>query len=131
MQRTVWQNFFVSRWWLIGGAVTLVFLGISVTRAVYQNYQINQEINRLRSETERLQAKKLETLDMLNYVRSSTFVQDKARSELNLLQPGEKVAVITPGLAAKTQSSRQENEGLVKSKDVGNPTKWWRYFFTH
>ena len=128
MERSFWQKFFVSRWFLIGGGIILVFLAISVTRAVYQNYQINQEIDRLRGETERLQAKKLETLNMLNYVQSPTFVEDKARSELNLLRPGEKVAVIPSGPAIKTQNPRQENDGLVQSKDIGNPTKWWRYF---
>ena len=130
MPRSFWQKFFVSRWFLIGGVVVLVFLIISGTRAVYQNYQIIQEIKQLKAETERLQAKRLETLNLLNYVQSSTFVQDTARTELNLLEPGEKMAIMPGGAPARPASSRQEKPGLVQSEEpTSNPLKWWRYFF--
>jgi cell division protein FtsB len=130
MPRSFWQTFFASRWFLIGGVVILVFLVISGSRAIYQNYQINQEIKQLQMETERLQAKRLETLNLLNYVQSSTFVQDKARTELNLLQPGEKMAVIPNKNQTAPKITGQEELGLVQSPEsVSNPAKWWRYFF--
>lgn len=122
----------MSRWFLIGGVIILVFFVISGARAIYQNYQINQEINQLKIETERLQAKKLETLNLLNYVQSSTFVEDKARAELNLLKPGEKMAIVQSSKNSRVTPSfsGQEKINLVQSTPaLSNPAKWWRYFF--
>ena len=127
-QQSFWKRFFVSRWFLVVGIVLLVLLGLAYSRAFYQNYQIRQEIQRLSAESEKLQAKKFELKDMLNYVQSPGFVERKARTELNLMKAGEKMVVIN-GAGAGTATSRQTAEGMVRSPELSNPRKWWRYFF--
>lgn len=123
-----WKRFFVSRWFLVVGIVLLVLLGFAYSRAFYQNYRIRQEIKRLDEESERLQAKKFELRDMLNYVQSPGFVERKARTELNLMKSGEKMVIIN-GAKTNAVTSRQTEPTVVKSPELTNLEKWWRYFF--
>lgn len=122
-----WKSFFASRWFMLVGVILLLLLSIAYGRAYYQNYQVEQEIKRLENETIRLQAKKLETLDVLKYVQSPAYVEEKARTELNLVKNGEHVAIIS-GSAAPSIIG-QENQKMLESKNLSNPRLWWNYFF--
>jgi len=127
-QLSFWKRFFSSRWFLVVGIILLVLLCLAYSRAFYQNYRIRQEIRRLESETVRLQAKKFELKDTLELVQSPGFVERKARTELNLMKDGEKMAVISGSQAGATDD-RQTSPSMVESRELTNPEKWWYYFF--
>lgn len=122
-----WKRFFASKWYVAAASAVLFLFVFSYGRAVYQDYQIRQEIRRLQAEAERLEAKKLETLQALEYVKSPAYVEEKARTELNLAKPGEKMAVIQTVLGVKEDG--QKNEPMVESVQFSNPAKWWKHFF--
>ncbi|OGH69406.1 MAG: hypothetical protein A2754_02690 [Candidatus Magasanikbacteria bacterium RIFCSPHIGHO2_01_FULL_47_8] len=123
------KTVFASRWFLAMMAVVLLLLGIAYTRAAYQNYQVQAEIKRLQGEAKRLEAKKMETIDALKYVRSNAYVEEKARTELNLVKEGEQMAVIA---GTKINSAAgQEKTKRVESSNISNPLKWWNYFFVN
>lgn len=124
-EANLFKRFFSSRWFIICGILVLGFLLFAMVRAAYQDYQIKEEIKSLQDEAQKLEAKKLEMLDLLSYVKSPDYVEEKARKELNLAKEGEKVAVILNG----GQKSGQEQEKVIKFKDISNPLKWWNYFF--
>ncbi len=109
---------------MVVGGILALFLLFAYGRAYYQNYQIQKEIDRLQAESERLEAKKLKTLDMLQYVQSPDFVENKARTELNLVKPGEHMIIIQGGT---TSAARQNSEPMLESES--NPVRWWHYFF--
>ena len=69
------KSIFSSRLFIIFAVFLLLFLSVAYARAYYQNYQVEQEIGRLRSEAKRLEAKKIETLDLLKYVQSPSYVE--------------------------------------------------------
>ena len=79
---------------LFGLSVLLTF---SYVRAYYQEYRVRSEIDTLHEEVRDLEVKKLQTIEVLKYIQSPAFVEEKARTELNLLKPGEKMAVIPSG----------------------------------
>lgn len=106
----------------------LLLVVFAFGRAFYQNYLIHQEIVRLQNEVERLQGKRLQTLELLEYVKSPAYVEEKARTELNLRKAGEQMALI-PAAAAPTIRYGQTTGGLVESEQLSNPARWWRYFF--
>lgn len=122
------RAFFRSRWFLLTSAVVLLFFGVAFGRAYYQNYQVDQEIKRLQGEVARLQAKKLETLEMLNYVKSPSYVDAQARAGLNLSAPGEHVAIIAGTNLAVAATGQPAPKG-VESGQISNAHKWWNYFF--
>jgi len=122
-----WKQIFYSRWFLLvlfGLSVLLVF---SYVRAYYQEYKVRNEITGLHEELDSLQSKKLKTMEILKYVQSEAFVEEKARTELNLLKPGEKMAVIPSG-SLKNDIGQPETN-LVKWTNVKNPIKWFKFFF--
>lgn len=123
------RRFFTSRLFLIVILVVAVFLAINYARAYYQEYKVKQEIAALREEVKHLEQKKIESLKILQYVTSDAFVEEKARTELNLKKPGEKVVVIN----GNDEQKRQGGEGSEEQKKryLSNPLKWWYYITRH
>jgi cell division protein FtsB len=125
--KTTWRHFFASRWFMGLAIFVLVMLIVGYLRAYYQNYQIQQEIKQLQAEAAHLESKRIQTLDLLNYVKSPAYVEEKARTELNLVKDGEHMAIVNNGTEAR--SSRQTETTMVQSSRLTNPLKWWNYFF--
>jgi len=122
------KKLFLSRWFFAGGMVVLVFLSTAFFRAYYRNYQVEREIKNLQDEIKRLEAKRIETIDILQYVKSPAYAEEKARTELNLTKDGEQMAIISGGSASVNRGG-QAKENLVNFTYLSNPLKWWRYFF--
>lgn len=123
------KSFLASRGSLIIGMVVLFFLSVVFGRTYYQNFTIQEEIRRLQEETVRLKAKKIETLEALKYVQSPTYVEEKARTELNLVKNGERVTVVLGGPATFATAIGQSGKKMINSDQTTNPQKWWKYFF--
>lgn len=121
-----WTKFFYSRWFFAATITLVVLASLAFLRAYYQDYQVRKEIERLQEEASRLEAKKLETLEILDYVRSPDFAEEKARLEMNLVKPGEQTAVIERTQPAITGQTTQKN---IEWGSVAYPIKWWRVFF--
>lgn len=120
------KSFFFSRWFLLTALVLCCLIGFAFFRSYYRQYEVNKEISRLQEEVRKLQTKKIESLELLQYVQTDRFVEEKARSEFNMLKPGEKVAIIAPIGDQKT--SRQEKGAVVQWDNLKNPIKWLKYF---
>lgn len=121
-----WTAFFKSRWFLIGIFVFTFLVMFAYGRAYYRDYQVKQEIVRLQDEVRRLETKKLEMVDLITFVKSKDFVEQKARTELNLVKPGEQLTVIDD--MANTNLSGQSNDKMIELNNISNPMKWWYYF---
>ena len=122
-----WAQVFYSRWFLVVLFLLTILLVISYARAYYQEYQVRKQISDFQDELHSLQAKKIETIDMLKYAQSQSFVEEKARIELNMLKPGENEVVINSGTSFL--SNRQEKVDMVKWTPVTNPVKWFKFYF--
>lgn len=124
---TKWKQIFYSRWFLFALFIVSVLLIFSYARAYYREYKVRIEIESLKEEVKKLEAKKIQTVEVLKYVQSQAFVEEKARTELNLLKPGEKMAVIPSGTDKNDIGQSEMN--LVKWTNVKNPVKWFKFFF--
>jgi len=120
-----WQIFFGSRWFLLGAFLVALFLAISFGRAYYRDYAVRMEIQKLQAEVKKLEEKKIQTMDILQYVQSSAFVEEKARTELNLALPGENAVVVKD----LNKSAGQGDTKMLKLDNIPNPVKWWKFFF--
>ena len=124
--QSVLRRFFASRVFVLTLIACAILIAIGYGRAFYQDYKIKQEIARLQGEVKQLEKKKLESVEILEYVLSKNYVEDKARTELNMKKPGEQVVFVT-------NLEQKREEGTVKEADaepLNNPIKWW-YYFTH
>lgn len=121
-----WQKILSSHWFLLILLVASILVAIAYGRAYYRDYQVRQEIINMQNEVKKLEAKKIETMEILQYVKSNNFIEEKARTELNLIKPGEKMAIVASG----TKFEENEPKDLGKySQYLPNPVRWWRFFF--
>jgi len=122
------QRFFSSRLFLILLFIAAFLVALSYARAYYQDYAIRQEIKQLEQEVQNLQHKKLESFELLKYVSSDEYVEEKARVEFNLKKPGEHVIAIPEEFAFADDISESSSD--ILDEPLNNPTKWW-YYITH
>jgi cell division protein FtsB len=130
--RKSWKNIFYSKWFLCLNCVVLVLITYASVRNFYYDYQVQKEIKKFQQQAENLKAKNIQTLEVLKHVKSQNFVEEKARTELNLVKPGENVLVVREEGGGETH--RQDYDKVLKveeEKNVSNPVKWWRYFFSN
>jgi cell division protein FtsB len=121
-----WSTFFYSTLFLVGLLAALGFMALAFAQAYYGHYRVEQEIAQLKDNKERLQAKKFQTIELLDYVKSGSFVEHKARTELNMIKPGEHEVIITTSIPTSTG---QATSDMIETEVVNNSLKWWRYFF--
>lgn len=119
--------FFNSRWFLAIVSIGALLASFAFGRAFYRDYKVNQEIENLRDQIKELEAKKMESFDMLNYVKSDEFVRTKSRSELNMVKQGENTTVIKSKTGDNLFAPQSNN--MIQSDKVSNPIKWWNFFF--
>lgn len=124
--QSVLRRFFASRAFLLTLLAVALLIIIGYGRAFYQDYKIKQEIARLQGEVKQLEKKKLESIEILEYVLSKNYVEDKARTELNMKKPGENVVFVTN----LEQQKKNEANQVASQESLKNPIKWW-YYFTH
>lgn len=125
---TCLMKFFSARLFVIALFVLAGFISLGVARAYYQEYQLQAEIDRLEEEIRGVEQKRLASLDLLAYVLSPAFVEEKARLELNMKRPGERVVVV----AGAQSASGGAGEGRAEIRqEIPNPLKWWYYFTRH
>lgn len=121
------KRFFASRAFLVIALILAIFVAFGFARAYYRDYKVREEIQMLQDEVKRLETKKFESVELLKYVTSDTFVEEKARTELNLKKPGERVVFVNDlGL----DSDEPTEAELSERSELNNITKWW-YYFTH
>lgn len=123
------KKIFNSNIFLIVLAILTILVVFSATRAIYRDYMVDKKIAKLQNKVDDLNQEKLESMKLLEYVSSKGFAKKKARSQLNMKKPGEKVAII------KNKDKLDKNKEAIKvdSKDkqkkISNPVKWFNYFF--
>lgn len=124
--RRAWKHFFYSNIFLGLVVGALIFIIINLVRVHFQNQQVEVEIGRLQSETKRLEARRLETLDALKFTDSPSFVEEKARTQFNLVKPGESVAILP---ASESDVPASGTDELSAQGSLSNLSRWRKIFF--
>ncbi|MBU0597226.1 septum formation initiator family protein [Patescibacteria group bacterium] len=122
-KQSMFKSFFGSRLFLLFSLVIMMLVAFGYARGYYQDFKIKEEIRQLEEEVKSLETKKIESLDILQYVTSDDFIEEKARTELNLKKPGEKVVVFD-----RKDESYEERDNLGEDASIKNPKKWLNYF---
>ena len=119
------RRFLESPLFLIVCIPVAVLVAYGFIQSYYNGYKINQEISALESDIESLKHKNFELIDLYKYVMSDDFVEEKARTELNMKKEGENVLVF------KNDNDYVKNESdsyIDSGQRMTNPLKWWYYF---
>ncbi len=116
--------------------LVLAYIIFSVGRSVYNNYQMNTKIDKLRQELRRLDQEKAYLRNLIAYYKTETFKELKAREELGYQRPGEKVLSVPVeegdipfGEADSFKDSFVTAQLPEVTQPIPNYQKWFWYFF--
>jgi cell division protein FtsB len=120
-------RFFSSRVFLVIALIVVSFFALGFARAYYQDYKVKQEIRALEAQVASLEKKKIESIEILKYVKSDAYVEDQARTELNMKEPGEQVVYLKDTGAPERINGEVGDLGET-GQNLSNPIKWVYYF---
>jgi len=113
--------------------LAFIWLGLVLTKTFYKRYQLNEEIENLKIEIEKMDKKEQELTKFISYLDSSTYLEKEAREKLNLKKEGESVLMVSESELENESSSvvsRQAFVGDNKGEIIeNNLIKWWKFFF--
>jgi len=112
------------------GLVLIVLISFPLARSISKRYQIDKEIKDLDKEITDVETKNKDLKQLINYLESDQFVEEKARLNLGLKKQGENVVVIKDTALANS-SSTPGGGGEDSSRNFSNTKKWWNYFFNN
>lgn len=117
-----------SRLVLLVGIVLLILVSIALGKELIRKHEVNQEIEKVQSEIDRLERKNKELSSLTEYLNTEEFKEIQARQNLNLQKEGETaVAITVPPTPNNDEGVIEEEPVIVESKS--NIQKWWEYFF--
>lgn len=124
-KQSAFERVLLSRWFLFTLLIVMIIVAVGYARAYYADYQVRAQISALEKEVQNLQKKKFNSLELLERAKTENFLEEKAKTELNLKKPGENVLIIPE---IKTQANEELTTEPVDEDRLSNPLKWWYYF---
>jgi len=119
-----------SRIFIIVGILAIIFIGFSLSKETYRNYQIQKEIQTLEEEIVKLEKNNDDLTNLINYFKTESYQEKEARQKLNLQKEGEKVVVITEDNIQSEDFIQEFNQvEETEGKEISNPRKWWNFIF--
>lgn len=116
-----------SPFWLIVGFIIFIFSFSAFLKITWQKMEIQGQIDKLKSEAERLEADNKDLTAYMDYFASESFKEREMRLKLNLQKPDERVIIIS------REENKAKNEIPVLTEDkyrvISNIKKWREYFF--
>ncbi len=108
------------------------FVGASTVRETYRGWKVDQEIEGLKSQISQLESQKHSMTDLLDRMKTDTYIEQEARLRFNLKKPGEHVVLFEDGETnprmAWSESAATGTEATVSSEVQSIPRRWIEYF---
>lgn len=110
------------------------FFSMPAIREMRRSKAIENEINNLKSEAEKINTDNGFLRNQIEYLQSDHYKERLAKDKLNFRNPGEQVVVVQPisgenkELRAEGNSGNFENEARKEEIEEPNFKKWMEYF---
>ena len=111
---------------ILGTAVYILF---NISKSVWRNWQVNQEIKKTEKSLLELEKEKENLQNQIIYYQTTTFKELEARRKLGLKKPDENVVLVPENVDSgqKQKTSFENKNNQEENKKIPNPLKWWRY----
>lgn len=120
--KTFWSVIYSSNIFLAILLVVLVLSILKVGKELARRHQINKEIEHLNQQLSEAELNKNKLEDLISYLQSDQYIEEQARTQLNLSKPGEKRI----DLSEQPKTLAQSNNN---TSNLSNQKKWFAYFF--
>ncbi len=109
--------------------VIIIYLAFILSRSLWQNYNVNQEIKELEQEVLILEERNQRLKNLVLYYQTDSYKEKEARRKLLMKMPGEKVLALP-----EVEYSHEEPEETKQEKDQDqyqepNYKLWLKYIF--
>lgn len=106
------------------------YLLYTLTKSVYQSYQIDQHIADFKKENDLIAQENKQKEADFSYYSSDAYIEKIAKQNLGLVNPGEQVIVIPNTPDNPLSSTADQNQSDYSNiQALSNPQKWWKFFF--
>ncbi|HNT30476.1 MAG TPA: septum formation initiator family protein [bacterium] len=118
-----------SKLLLIIGTFITIFMSVNLIKAVDENRDVQDRINKLQNDLTVLDEQNKTLSQTFEYVQTDLFTEEEARNKLNYKKEGETVVSLPPEKADVREEIQAEYEQLQALNNRPNAQKWWDYFF--
>ena len=124
---------FFSIIFAILGLAASGFIAYFALKENQRNKQIENEINVLREEAQKIRQSNQEMEEKILYYDTEEYQEKVAKEKLNLQKENENVAIIKPTPSPKEMAGDESNAPLEQKKTKEKPTyqKWIDYFIKY
>ena len=89
---------------------------------------MDSQISQLQGQIDTLQSRNGQLNGLIDYFKTNDFVEQEARTKLNLRKPGEQIIIVPESASAKLNNQFALPKGFQITSGA-NPQKWLAYFF--
>jgi len=119
-----------SQIFLISLALVFSYMIFATGETLWQNYEVNREIAKLKIEIIALQQDGQDLKHLIAYRGTESFKEREARRKLGYKKPGEQVLAINNPIIENTESGQaKDNPDTSIKVKMTNPQKWFEYIF--
>lgn len=106
------------------------YLVYSLTKNVYNSYQIDQYIEMFEEENTQIEEENRQKREDYLYFTSEEYIDKIAKQNLGLGNPGEEVIILSPDvLSEENVVDDEELSDFARYSGMSNPRRWWEFFF--
>lgn len=107
------------------GTILFTLLSVSFVKSSFDVLEGRDRLYEVREDVEELEKQKEQIKEGIEYKKSDEYVEEKARNELNLIKPGEKVYVVMGG---ESSHNNVLSESDFNSEDIAKTSNWYLWY---
>jgi len=117
----IWQR---SKILNIVGLLVIIYLTVIVFQTIRGNYNLNKQISQMQNQIATLKANQIQLEYDVQYYQTKSYQDKAARSELDLMAPGEGVIILPKPTVATSKPTI-----VLAQKPKSNFSQWWQFLF--
>ena len=109
-------------------SILFIFASINFTKTALEILENSKRLDNLSQEVDEMNKEKQDYKNKVAYKKTDEYVEEKARNDLNLIKPGEKVYVIPQGLRSVDLETKVLGQKTKTFDGDSNAAKWLSLF---
>ena len=113
------------------GTILLFVVSISLIKSSFFVFKSKGRLDDVKNEISKLEDEKKNIEDEIEYKKTQEYIEEKAREDLNLIKPGEKIYVVVGEDVKSSSESVLSGSSERKKSDLKDKNwySWYKLFF--
>ncbi len=123
-KKNILPDLIFSKFSLILFVILFITILFGLAKGTIKNHKVNSEVSELQEDITQLETQNQEFAQMIEYLKTDSFIEQEAKLKLGYKKPGENLVIIPQEQIDEEVIGNNNNY-----KKMSNPAKWWIYFF--